>query len=187
MEMKTDGANGVAWAVRGHRAIDEQERAHRDHVLRFVESTADPMDRNVFVPGHITGSAFVASEDGRRVLLIHHAKLNRWLQPGGHAEAGETDAREVARREVKEEVGLETAADAGELFDIDVHTIPARNEQPAHFHFDLRYLFVVPHGDVTAAEEVLDARWFELDEAERIVGEEGLRRMIRKLRARFAT
>ena len=171
--------------VRAHIALDENEMMDKDRVLRFVGASANPMDRTVFDPGHITGSAFVASDDGRRVLLIHHAKLNRWLQPGGHAEAGETDAREVARREAREEVGLETDADAGELFDIDVHTIPARADQPAHFHFDLRYLFLVPQGEVTAADEVLDAKWFELDEAERMVNEHGLRRMIRKLRDRF--
>ena len=54
----------------------------------------------------------------------------------------------------------------GELLDVDVHTIPARKEQPEHFHFDLRYLFLVPHGAITTTDEVLDARWFELGEAE---------------------
>jgi 8-oxo-dGTP pyrophosphatase MutT (NUDIX family) len=144
------------------------------------------MDRSVYDPGHITGSAFIASDDGRRTLLIHHAKLNRWLQPGGHAEAGETDARHVARREAEEEVGIVTPPDDGQLLDVDVHTIPARGDQPAHFHFDLRYLFLVPHREVRAAAEVLDARWFTLDEADAVVNEAGLRRMIAKLRARFA-
>src|SRR5690606_7888674 len=34
-------------------------------------------------PGHVTGSAWVVSPDRRRCLLVHHAKLDRWLQPGG--------------------------------------------------------------------------------------------------------
>ncbi|HZZ43843.1 MAG TPA: NUDIX domain-containing protein [Tepidisphaeraceae bacterium] len=171
--------------VRQHDAQDEHEVRHRDHVLRFLSESKRPMDRYIYEPGHITGSAFVGSEDGKHVLLIHHAKLNRWLQPGGHAEAGETDARHVARREMEEEVGLVSGERDGELFDIDVHTIPARGEQPEHFHFDMRYLFLMPRGNVTAAAEVKDARWFELEEAERITNEHGLRRMIGKLRKRM--
>ena len=172
--------------VQSQPAHDDREALHKNHILRFLAASTNPMDRTILDPGHITGSAFIASDDGHHVLLIHHAKLNRWLQPGGHCEAGETDARDVARREAQEEVGVITDPDAGELFDVDVHTIPARGDQPAHFHFDLRYLFLVPQRSVTAADEVLDAKWFDLDEAERITNEHGLRRMINKLRNRFS-
>lgn len=172
--------------VQSHFPIDSDEAAHRDHILSFLSTAPQPMDRNVFDPGHITGSAFLASDDGRNILLIHHAKLNRWLQPGGHAERGETDARHVARREAHEEVGVLTDENSGELLDLDVHTIPARKDQPAHFHFDLRYLFFIPKRDIIHANEVLDARWFTLDEAEKVIDEPGLRRMIHKLRRRFS-
>ena len=184
---QSNEARRLFQTVEAHVPLDAEEAKHRDHVLRFLSTAERPLDRNVYDPGHITGSAFVASDDGSRTLLIHHAKLNRWLQPGGHAEAGEVDARHVARREAEEEVGLATEDDAGELFDIDVHASPARGaDQPAHYHFDLRYLFLVPHSEIRAAAEVLDARWFALAEAEFIVNEPGLRRMIGKVRARFA-
>lgn len=186
MENLSDVSRSLSRLVEAHRAADAEERKHRDHVLRFLAEAKRPMDRNEFEPGHITGSAFVVSDDGRRVLLIHHAKLRKWMQPGGHVEAGETDVREVARREAQEEVGVVTAPGTGELLDIDVHTIPARKDQPEHFHFDLRYLFLVPHGAIATTDEVLDARWFELGEAEAMEIDPGVRRMIRKVRERFA-
>ena len=42
----------------------------------------------------------------RSVLLVHHRKLGRWLQPGGHAD-GEADLLQVALREAREETALE--------------------------------------------------------------------------------
>ena len=172
--------------VERHHPVDEIEAHHRDRVLRFLATALRPMDRGVYDPGHITGSAFVVSADARQTLLVHHAKLGRWLQPGGHAEVGETDAWQVARREADEEVGIRIDAETGELFDLDVHEIPARGEQPAHLHFDLRYLIVVPQAEGRAGSEVLAARWFGLSEAEGVVGEAGLRRMIGKVRKRLA-
>lgn len=182
-----DVSRALSQLVSKHRADDEAEAKHRDHVLRFLAESQRPMDRNVFEPGHITGSAFVVSDDGRKVLLIHHAKLQKWMQPGGHAEAGETDARHVARREALEEVGVATPDDAGQLLDIDVHTIPARKDQPEHFHFDLRYLFLVPAGEIASTDEVTDARWFHWHEAEALDIDPGVRRMIRKAQQHFAT
>ena len=84
---------------------------------------------------------------GRRVLLLHHRKLDRWLQPGGHAEPGEADGEEVALREAREETGiaaLRLHPDAPRPLDVDVHAIPARGSEPAHLHLDLRYVVIAP-------------------------------------------
>src|SRR6187551_2058799 len=78
------------------------------------------------LPGHITGSAWIVDEKKEFVLLTHHAKLNRWLQPGGHAD-GDENVSGVALREAEEETGIKnfTLLNQG-IFDIDIHTIPAR-------------------------------------------------------------
>jgi 8-oxo-dGTP pyrophosphatase MutT (NUDIX family) len=93
-------------------------------------------------PAHFTGSAWVVSGDGARVLLMHHRKLGRWLQPGGHAD-GDTDLVRVALRETQEETGVRELAVEGGIFDIDRHRIPARRNEPEHWHFDVRHVLRV--------------------------------------------
>jgi 8-oxo-dGTP pyrophosphatase MutT (NUDIX family) len=122
-----------------------------DRIRRLVTTHSDCFERSCR-PGHITGAAWIVSEDRRRCLLVHHRKLNRWLQPGGHAD-GDPVAARVALREAQEESGLSRlklwdveamarGADAGERpceapwadraawditpLDVDVHVIPAR-------------------------------------------------------------
>jgi 8-oxo-dGTP pyrophosphatase MutT (NUDIX family) len=102
--------------------------------------SADEVFARTHAVGHFTGSAWVVSADGRRVLLTHHRKLDRWLQPGGHAD-GDTDLARVALREAEEEtgvLGLRLEDDA--IFDLDRHLIPARKTDPDHWHYDVRYV-----------------------------------------------
>lgn len=89
--------------------------------------------------GHFTGSAFVVSRDSERALLLHHGKLRRWLQPGGHAD-GEPALAKVALREAEEETGLAGLVVEADIFDLDRHVIPARGAEPAHWHWDVRYV-----------------------------------------------
>jgi 8-oxo-dGTP pyrophosphatase MutT (NUDIX family) len=157
-----------------------EDRVRVDHVRQFVRNHPDCFERTC-VEGHITGSAWVASRDGRRVVLVHHAKLDKWLQPGGHAD-GEREIHEVAFREAREETGLtRLELAAPEPIDIDVHPIPARGDEPAHLHHDLRYLvYADPDEEPRVSDESHDVRWFDLEEALALNGEEGLRRLARR-------
>lgn len=111
-------------------------------------------------PGHFTASCWLVSGDGQRVLLTHHRKLGRWLQLGGHAD-GETDLAQVALREAREESGLDGLAVAAPIFDLDVHTIPARGSEPAHLHWDVRFVIQAgPDEHYAVSEESLDLRWW---------------------------
>ena len=94
------------------------------------------------LPGHITASSWIIDKTGQYALLTHHAKLNRWLQPGGHAD-GQEDVLAVAQREAYEETGLTSLQprDAS-IFDLDIHQIPARADFPSHLHYDVRFLFL---------------------------------------------
>lgn len=89
--------------------------------------------------GHFTGSSWLVSADGERVLLMHHRKLGRWLQPGGHAD-GDRDLARVALREAEEETGLSDLVVEPAIFDIDRHWIPERGLEPGHWHYDVRYV-----------------------------------------------
>jgi 8-oxo-dGTP pyrophosphatase MutT (NUDIX family) len=169
--------------LRAHRPEDAAEARDVARILDFVARHPDPFDRTIG-EGHLTGSAFVLTADGRRVLLLHHRKLDRWLQPGGHADPGETSGEAVALREVREETGLEDTRlhpDAPRPLDVDVHEIPARPGEPAHAHLDLRYLVVAGVGELRRAQdEAADLRWFGWDELPPLRLDPGLRRGLSK-------
>jgi hypothetical protein len=99
---------------------------------------ADCFERSC-VPGHFTGSAWLVDRTGQRVLLTHHRKLDRWLQLGGHAD-GDGDLAGVALREAEEESGLTDLVVEPEIFDLDRHVIPARGNEPEHWHYDVRFV-----------------------------------------------
>jgi 8-oxo-dGTP pyrophosphatase MutT (NUDIX family) len=104
----------------------------------FLRSHSDVFQRS-HASAHFTGSAWLVSGDGERVLLMHHRKLDRWLQPGGHAD-GDPDLAAVALREAQEETGVPGLHVAGDIFDIDRHRIPLRGAEPEHWHYDVRYV-----------------------------------------------
>jgi len=134
------------------------------------------------LPGHITASSWIVDEKRKHVLLVYHAKLNRWLQPGGHAD-GDENIIAVARKEVAEETGLTHLNLAARgIFDLDVHTIPARQDFPEHLHYDVRFCFQASMSEpLTINEESHDLRWVEFNEVNALTGgNKSIQRMIEK-------
>lgn len=127
-----------------YNSYNEIENNHLEEIISFVKSNDDLFSR-LNQKGHITASAIVIDSEYENILLIWHNKLKRWLQPGGHIEPEKDDKiSDAARRELIEETKL--VQDQFELmsdtpFDLDVHLIPARKNDPEHFHYDIRYLF----------------------------------------------
>lgn len=165
-----------------HRARVSGDGERAEQIERFVRTHPDCFERTCR-PGHITASAWVVSPDHRRVLLTHHRKLDRWLQVGGHAD-GDGDVLAVALRETREESGLADLTVVGDgPFDLDVHAIPARGDEPEHLHHDVRWLLVAGPGQaLQVSDESNDLRWFEDGELDAILDEESLRRMARRAR-----
>lgn len=142
-----------------------EEQANLDEMVALASGTDDPFSRGRFVPGHFTASGFVISPDGAALLLVHHRRLQRWLQPGGHIDPEDGDPVAAAAREVREETAVALAEPLPtELFDIDVHAIPAARGEPAHAHFDLRYLFQADNMAFEADDEVIAAAWVSIDQ-----------------------
>ncbi len=155
-----------------------------ERVRALVEHYEDAFYRTCHV-GHITGSAWIVSADHRQCLLTHHRKLDRWLQLGGHAD-GEEAVQNVALREAQEESGMHNFTVVpieGRImpFDIDIHPIPATAKEPAHAHYDLRYLLVAePNQTLQISAESKDLRWFEWETVLEVANEESIRRMMTK-------
>ena len=130
-----------------------------------------PCIERTTLEGHLTASAWVIDKTHQFALLLHHAKLNLWLHPGGHIDAADGAIDVAARRELQEESGLAHVIDLHQgLFDVDAHTIPARSRtdaatgvvetEPAHWHYDLRFAFVAPDKDaVKISDESHGFRW----------------------------
>jgi len=162
------------------RHPDEAGTTHRFEALLRAEPRC--FERDCWVPGHITGSAWLVDRTARRVLLTHHRKLDRWLQLGGHAD-GDADALRVAVREAEEESGLAVTPIEETLFDIDIHAIPARRADPGHFHFDLRFALTVADSEsFRVSDESHDLRWIDIERLEELTDEPSMLRMRDKWR-----
>ena len=137
--------------------------------------------------GHVTGSAWIVNATGTRTVLVHHAKLGRWLQPGGHCD-GEANVQQVALREAREETGLDVVALQSSLFDVDVHRIPEYWNTPAHWHYDVRFLLQADDTvDPILSKESHAVRWVSSKEVSNLNNSASIQRMIAKTRIHFAT
>nr|WP_145478517.1 NUDIX hydrolase [Stenotrophomonas rhizophila] len=176
----------LAYYARRH----PEHAALADEFGTLLDDAENPFLRSRLA-GHFTGSAWLVSADGARVLLTHHRKLNRWLQLGGHAD-GERDLAKVALTEAEEESGMTglVLEDGAVLFDIDKHWIPERPDVPGHWHYDARYVVRAVGSEAFAiSEESLALAWREVTDVANAAietpdGDDSLPRMARRWLAR---
>lgn len=165
----------AAWHHVAPIHVDELEDVKR----KFFELTAlEPgaLDRATS-PGHLTGSALVLNHDATETVLMFHTKLQRWLQPGGHAD-GEANLARVALKEATEETGIEGLEIVDPAIDLDIHNV-AKPGQPEVLHYDVRFIVFAPEGAMpTGNHESQDIRWVSLDDLEEYGLDEGHHRMI---------
>jgi 8-oxo-dGTP pyrophosphatase MutT (NUDIX family) len=153
-----------------------------DFIMKFEELLTHPdAFQRYHLPGHITGSAWVVNQDHSKVLLHHHRKLDKWLQPGGHAD-GDENVLGVALRELEEETGIRQVKQLGTgIFDLDIHPIPARKDVPGHLHYDVRFCFEANESEsILVSDESLDVKWMTWDELKSNSSNESLFRMMKK-------
>ncbi len=152
---------------------------------QFIELLQHPdAFQRTHLPGHITGSAWIVDASKSKALLIHHAKLNRWLQPGGHADGDENVLR-VALREAEEETGVKEYKILSEgIFDLDIHPIPNRKDFPEHLHYDIRYLVQANTVDeLILSDESFNVAWINFDELPSLTdNNSSINRMVEKVK-----
>lgn len=145
----------------------------------FVRNHERCFERDCWA-GHVTGSAWLVNRSMSHVLLTHHKKLNKWLQLGGHSD-GDCDPLAVALREAQEESGLKVVPVKLDVFDMDIHEIPARKTDPAHFHFDLRFALRTKTRDEFRVSDESDALvWVPVADLSSYTREPSMLRMAEK-------
>jgi 8-oxo-dGTP pyrophosphatase MutT (NUDIX family) len=165
-----------------YEPFNRREAQMADTLRQFVAAHADCFERSLLI-GHITGSAWVIDYARTSALLTHHRKLNKWLQPGGHAD-GDPDILRVAMREAREESGLADIQPVSDgIFDIDIHLIPARGREPEHLHYDVRFLLKADrNAPLAVSQESRSLAWAPLDAIAQLNPEESIARMVAKTR-----
>lgn len=181
-----DGRARLLDLLSGHDTRFPEEAAMIARTRRFVAAMPCCFDRTC-PGGHVTASAWVLNPAADHALMIHHRKLDLWLQPGGHAD-GDADLLGVAVRETVEEIGAPPDAVrplSAAVFDVDVHTVPATGPDPRHDHFDIRFLVMLDDRVPLAGNpaEAHDVAWVPLRSVPRFSTLRSIYRMLRKTEA----
>jgi 8-oxo-dGTP pyrophosphatase MutT (NUDIX family) len=160
--------------------ITPQEIEFVSDIVKFVNKEPNCFERSL-IYGHITGSAFIVNGDGSKTLLLHHKKLNIWIQPGGHAD-GDNDIAKVALKESIEESGIiDLVIISPFIFDVDIHYIPKNSTAPEHNHFDIRFLIQAPFNtNPQKNHESNHISWIDLDYIKDYTNEKSILRMVEK-------
>ncbi|EAR09553.1 NUDIX hydrolase [Reinekea blandensis] len=159
---------------------DPEEQKARLFIQDFVQQQTAFWSRET-LSGHLTASAWITDRDCRQAVLLHHRKLDMWVQPGGHIDASDPSLIDASRREAIEETGLDGLYPKHrDIFDLDVHAIPARKSEPEHWHLDIRFWWVADDLSLQINEESNDLAWLSAAEIRKRTDEESVLRMVRK-------
>jgi len=170
----------LAQKLAQHPPFDDKEAQMLEQIVRFVDRYENCFERSLKI-GHITGSAWIIDLGRSHALLTHHRKLDRWLQLGGHSD-GDANTLNVALREGLEESGLQALRPVSEtIFDVDVHLIPARKDEPDHYHYDVRFLLEADRNTpLIISEESKELAWVPLEEVLNLNPDASIKRMVEK-------
>ncbi len=133
---------------------------------KFLNNNNDKFYDRENLDGHITSSCFVIDKTHTKILLVHHKKIQKWLQPGGHWDEVEKNYISVfdnAYKELTEEAyGNEQIPymllNEGEAFDLDVH------DNFNHKHYDIGFLLEIDEAiPLSVSHESEAVEWIDMD------------------------
>jgi 8-oxo-dGTP pyrophosphatase MutT (NUDIX family) len=162
-----------------YKHLQTAESALIERFTEFVVSDAACFERSNMY-GHITGSAWISSPNFDKILLMHHTKLDKWIQLGGHAD-GNHDVLKVALREAEEESGIfNLIVLSKSIFDLDIHQIPEIGDEPSHLHFDVRFALLAPTLFFVKNSESKALKWVAVEDIPKYSNEPSILRMAEK-------
>lgn len=163
-----------------YQPTDENEIKAHAFISKFVSENPRYWSRQTLT-GHLTASAWITNAEQTHAVLLHHRKLDLWVQPGGHIDDDDETLPLASLREATEETGLkDLTLKQTSIFDLDVHAIPGRKNEPEHWHLDIRFWFVSAQGQLVINAESNELAWLSRAEIEQKTDEESVLRMVRK-------
>jgi len=183
--LDTENIEQLCGLIDGYTPTHVEDEAAKNRILSYLKLAKSPLGKTD-KGGHITASSWIVDADQNKYLLTHHKKLERWLQLGGHTECGES-IYESALREAREESGLTDLQFLDRtIFDLDVHLIPARKDEPAHYHYDIRFLMQAKgEKNILISDESNDLKWIKSDDLRSYSDESSLLRMAEKFEIKY--
>ena len=125
--------------IKNYKSNYIEELVYKEKMLELIDTCDDCFLRQCRV-GHFTASAFLLNKNMNHVCLMHHTKLDKWLQLGGHCD-GDPDILNVSIKEASEESGIKNIKPlTSDIFDMDIHLVPKILNDEPHYHFDIRFL-----------------------------------------------
>lgn len=172
--------NTLITLFKEYHPIAQEEQLFKQQMLDFITQHDDCFERSL-EKGHITASAFLLNKDHTHALLMHHTKLDKWFQLGGHCD-GNSNVLDVAIKEAQEEsgiMGIEPVSPS--IFDIDIHLIPANKKEKEHYHYDVRFLLhVTSDEEFVQNSESKELRWISKNRNDLPTHSESVVRMFNK-------
>lgn len=192
---ETELSGAYPWELRDADTIITKELARR-----FYDLAAQIYIQGAQVRHHFTVTALVLSPDRTQCLLGFHKKCQQWIPLGGHLETTDASVSAGVLREVAEESGLggdelqllsphHAIARAHEvpggaahhyLVDLDIHVIAPYQQEPAHEHYDLRFMVQARSMDISCSAELEQLRWLQFAEAMHVSEDPSTHRLIQK-------
>ncbi|MFK4547302.1 8-oxo-dGTP pyrophosphatase MutT (NUDIX family) [Streptomyces tendae] len=163
----------IRTTVDTYLARHPHEREQLSALLDALDRPGEDIASRSTFTGHVTCGAIVVDQLGR-ILHVLHLASGKVLVPGGHTEPTDDSLAAAALRELHEETGIPARAVTPwpgyetVPLDIDIHDIDAHpgKGEPAHQHFDLRFLFRLRTTEVSVVlqeEEVGGIEWRPVD------------------------
>lgn len=165
-----------------HFNYDSFEKESAIATREFISSTISFWQRQN-VSGHVTVSTWVVAPDFQHILLVHHKKLDKWLQIGGHIEPCDNDIVSAAKRELYEEAGIENfCMFSNGIYDVDAHLIPGNHEEKAHCHYDIRLAAMVSLEEkLSINNEIKEIKWLSINSIDEFCVNKSMIRMAQKM------
>lgn len=135
---------------------------------------------------HIAASVLLINPEGNKGLFLWHKKIQRWTQPGGHAD-GDPDLHRVARKELEEETGI-TNAEFVDIVPLDIHLFNYPREIYGYQKqiYNFCFLAIKPSGQepiIKEPDKCSELRWASPNEVREMIRStyhEGTEKLIRK-------